>query len=144
MAMADQQRRRRRRVRQDTVLDLTSVWGPADNDQLVLWAASHDRVDALRQALADGANLYARDPQSDDTALHLAMKHGHKSVILFLLDECHFDMNVRNNRNCSPAMTAAHYEHFDVLRMLLGRMRRRRDQINQSGSAVASPQYPRL
>ena len=57
-------------------------------------------------ALKEGAHLYTRQQGTYDTALHLAAGKGAVNTALILIFDYHFDMDVRNNRNYTPAMVA--------------------------------------
>jgi len=51
-------------------------------------AAASGRVDMVHLLLRLGADLEAREALAGRTALYLAMEHGCRSVIAFLLQEC--------------------------------------------------------
>lgn len=51
-------------------------------------AASSGQVELVRLLLRLGADLEAREALAGRTALHLAVEHGCRSVVAFLLQEC--------------------------------------------------------
>lgn len=59
-------------------------------------AASGNHVELVRLLLRLGADLDAREGLAGRTALHLAIEHGCKAVLKFLLEECKPSLDVPN------------------------------------------------
>lgn len=59
-------------------------------------AASGNHVELVRLLLRLGADLDAREGLAGRTALHLAIEHGCKGVLKFLLEECRPSLDVPN------------------------------------------------
>ncbi|XP_043474726.1 NF-kappa-B inhibitor cactus-like [Leptopilina heterotoma] len=59
-------------------------------------AASGNHVELVRLLLRLGADLDAREGLAGRTALHLAIEHGCKAVLKFLLEECRPSLDVPN------------------------------------------------
>jgi uncharacterized protein len=83
---------------------------------IFLYAAREGNLVLLRQALAQGADLYGRT-ESGETALHLAALEGHEAIVVELL--CRgLDPSVRYS-GFTPLHCAAYRGHAGVIQRLL-------------------------
>ena len=73
-------------------------------------------VEAL---IAAGANLEAEDPQTGNTALHLAARRGHTACVKVLLKFGKDVCTRENNGGCLPLHAAAKGGHAAALKILL-------------------------
>jgi ankyrin repeat protein len=110
-------RRRRRRYRQYTSLDLNAPW--TDPDSHFLRAADEGNLDAMREARdVDGANQDAITATGMN-ALHLASKRGHREVVSCLVEEWRVGLDIKTPQGYSAFTIAVHFRQECVCDYLM-------------------------
>ncbi|NXL87146.1 ANR16 protein, partial [Alectura lathami] len=92
----------------------------ADGPQL-LKLARQGRLDVLEAALRDGEAASQRCGRSGDTLLHLAARHGHRRLLVLLLETLGMDVEVVNGDYKRPLHEAASMGHRECVSYLLAR-----------------------
>lgn len=91
----------------------------SENESLLSTAVYAGNVEWLRELIADGANVNARDGFDDDTLLHVAASRGNGNVARLLI-EAGADTSARDKYHCTPLLRAALNEAgADVVRALI-------------------------
>ncbi|NXC42771.1 ANR16 protein, partial [Penelope pileata] len=92
----------------------------ADGPRL-LRLACQGNVELLEAALRDGEATKQRFGRSGDTLLHLAARHGHRHVLVLLLETHGMDVEVANGDYKRALHEAASMGHRECVSYLLGR-----------------------
>ncbi|KAG7346140.1 ankyrin repeat domain protein [Nitzschia inconspicua] len=106
-----------RRQRQDAIRNLNDVWGPYTLRERFLWAASRGNEVILRQTF----RRCSRVQNTVKTALNMAVRNGHLKIVRILIEEYLPETDMRNKKNASLVLTAARYEHFEIVQYLMSR-----------------------
>ena len=91
---------------------------PTEADRALLEAAFDEDIKAVKQHLADGADVNAKDKFYGGTSLHHAAKAGQKEIIELLIANG-ADVNAKDNFGSTPlefAIRTDHPETADLLR----------------------------
>ena len=91
---------------------------PTEADRALLEAAYDEDIKAVKQHLADGADVNAKDKFYGGTSLHHAAKAGQKEIIELLIANG-ADVNAKDNFGSTPlefAIRTDHPETADLLR----------------------------
>ena len=73
----------------------------------------------VRRLVKAGADAHARCPSVGVFAIHRASEVGSVPIVRFLVEECHVDVNVRDNSGTTPLHYAAYNGHLEVLKYLI-------------------------
>jgi len=93
--------------------------GPSETDHAVLDAAEKGNIEAVKQAIADGADVDAKD--SDGwTPLHNAALKGHKEIVELLIAKG-ADVNAKGRSGWTPLHFAANGGHREVAKLLIAK-----------------------
>ena len=82
-------------------------------------AASHGRIDVVRQLLEQGENIEARRGDNGSTPLHTAARGGHTEVVRLLLERGANIEAMTTSHGATPLDSAVWKGHTDVVRLLL-------------------------
>ena len=89
--------------------------GSQPPDISLLEAVFDGNIEAVKQAIADGANVNAKD---GGTPLHHAAGHGHKEIAELLISKG-ADVNAKNNDEVTPLHWAADMGHKEIAEILI-------------------------
>ena len=93
--------------------------GPSETDHALLDAAEKGNIEAVKQAIADGADVDAKD--SDRwTPLHNAALKGHKEIVELLIAKC-ADLNAKGRSGWTPLHFAANGGDREVAKLLIAK-----------------------
>ncbi|MBP7937147.1 MAG: aldo/keto reductase [Phycisphaerae bacterium] len=84
-----------------------------------IWTAAREgKLDAMRQYLAAGTSVNAREPQGGATPLNTAALFGQAKVAAFLIEKG-ADVSIANNDGNTALHLASFFAHLDVVELLL-------------------------
>lgn len=84
-----------------------------------IWAAAREgNLDAVRQSLAAGTSVDAREPQGGATPLNISALFGQTTVAAFLLEQ-EADVSIANNDGNTALHLASFFAYPDVVALLL-------------------------
>jgi len=87
------------------------------SNQLLLNAAALNDLQALVDAIDDGADLNVKNPTMD-SALHLAARKGFTDIVMTLLEAC-ANVNIADDKGVCPIHLAAQRKHLKCLQALV-------------------------
>ena len=93
--------------------------GPSGAEKSLIDAAGSGNIEAVKQAIADGANVEVKNVFSI-TPLHFASAKGHKEIVELLIAEGS-DVNAKNVGGETPLDSAAYWGHKEVAKLLISR-----------------------
>jgi len=88
---------------------------PEPPDLSIHRAALRGNIEAVKQAIADGANVNAKD---EGTPLHHAAAGGHKEIVELLISKG-ADVNAKNNDEVTPLHWVADMGHKEIAEILI-------------------------
>ena len=92
--------------------------GNPEADRALLKAAEKGNIKAVKQAIADGADVNANDKDFVWTPLHYAVRHGHKEIAELLIEKG-ANVNAKNKYRTTPLHRAAAWDHKEVAELLI-------------------------
>lgn len=116
----------------DAALEEVNTFSP----QLLSKAAFAGDVDAMKQALTDGADPNIKDPQSGSTLLANAALMGHTKVVALLLENG-ADINARSRDGGTALHAAAFLGRTEAVKLLLEKGADTTLRNNMGGTAMA-------
>jgi ankyrin repeat protein len=93
--------------------------GPSGAGKSLIDAAGSGNIEAVKQAIADGANVEVKNVFSI-TPLHFASAKGHKEIAELLIAEG-AEVNAKNVGGETPLDNAAYWGHKEVAKLLISR-----------------------
>ena len=113
--------------------------GGSDKRTPFLFAAEKGHLDILKALEEDEADVYAKDKYGKN-ALHFACMMGHFETVNWLLNNCNFNLEDKNNRDKkTPFLLAAKNGHLDILKSL-----KKRDRKSMQHTKTATMPYTSL
>ena len=93
--------------------------GPSGAEKSLIDAAGSGNIEAVKQAIADGANVEVKNVFSI-TPLHFASAKGHKEIAELLIAKG-AEVNAKNVGGETPLDSAAYWGHKEVAKLLISR-----------------------
>jgi len=97
--------------------------GPSEAERALLDAAESGNIEAVKQQLAAGTNVNAKDDAfSGETPLHWAAENGHKEIVELLIASG-ADVSAKTSRKdgWTPLHDAAKYGHKETIELLIAK-----------------------
>ncbi|KAN0081738.1 hypothetical protein V8E54_003036 [Elaphomyces granulatus] len=91
---------------------------PTFRDTWLLRASAEGQAEIVRCLLERGAEVNSKNSY-EETSLLLAVKNGHKDVVMELLACGNVNMNLKDSSGCTALMTAVTHKHEEMVELLL-------------------------
>jgi ankyrin repeat protein len=105
-----------KRLLEDEKIDVNK---PIDNLFPIHMVAATGNISTIKRLVGKGANINEVTLDTNDTVLHIAIKHGHDKLVENLLEMDDSLVDFKNKRNEVPLHTAAQYGNFFATNALL-------------------------
>ena len=94
--------------------------GPSEAERALHKTAAAGDIEAIKQAIADGADVNVKLGEGGSTSLHFAAAHGRKEIAELLIAEG-ADMNAKADRDSTPLHWAAKIGQTEIVELLIAK-----------------------